>query len=172
MNGPEVRYIAIGQVLRAHGVRGEVSVTVLTDFPERFETTEWVYLGSEFEAEAYHIKSYRWHKKNILLTLSGVTDRTQAEKLTGQYVQVPIEDAVALPEGSYYLFELLGLQVVTTAGEILGTVDDVLETGSNSVLVVKNGDRNEVLLPYILDVVKSVNLETGQVVVTLIDGLI
>ena len=88
---PELRYLAIGRVTRAHGVRGEISVAVLTDFPERFEITEWVYLGDEFEAMPYRLEKYRWHKKNVLLTLGGVTDRTQAEQLKGQLVQVPIE---------------------------------------------------------------------------------
>ena len=68
---PELRYLAIGRVVKAHGVRGEISVAVLTDFPERFDTTEWVYLGNEFEAEVYQLKNFRWHKKNVLLTLEG-----------------------------------------------------------------------------------------------------
>ena len=100
---PEFRYLAIGRVVRAHGVRGELSVAVLTDFPERFETTEWVYLGNEFEAEPYRLEKHRWHKQNVLLTLAEVNDRTEAEQLTGLLVQVPVEDAVPLPEGGSYL---------------------------------------------------------------------
>jgi 16S rRNA processing protein RimM len=76
----------VGRVVRAHGLRGEVSVTLLTDFPERFETTEWVYLGNEFEATPYRLEKYRWHKQNLLLTLAGVTDRNGAEQLKGQRI--------------------------------------------------------------------------------------
>ena len=100
LDKPELRYLAIGRVTRAHGVRGEISVSILTDFPERFESTEWVYLGNEFEATPYRLKAYRWHKKNVLLSLDGITNRTQAEQLRGQFVQIPVEDAVPLPEGS------------------------------------------------------------------------
>jgi len=178
-NGPdqnsdwvEPRYMAIGRVIRAHGIRGELSVAVLTDFPERFEATEWVYLGNEYQADRYHLENYRWHKKNVLLTLGGVTDRTQAEQLKGQLVQVPIEEAVALPEGGYYLFQLIGLRVVTTTGAFLGELTDILETKANDVLIVTDQNQKEVLLPAIPDVIRSIDLAQGQVVVEIIDGLI
>ena len=171
MRRPELRYLAIGRIVRAHGLRGEVSIAVLTDFPERFETTEWVYLGDEFEATAYRIESYRWHKQNILLTLAGVSDRTQAEKLRGQFVQVPLEEAVSLPEGTYYLYQLIGLEVTSTTGEFLGVITDIIETGANDVYVVEK-DGQKILLPAIPDVIKTVDILNGVMVVQVIDGLI
>lgn len=169
---PELRYLAIGRIVRAHGIKGEVSVTVLTDFPERFGSTEWVYVGNETDADAYRLQSHRWHKNNVLLTLDGVTDRTHAQQLTGQLVQVPMADAVPLPEGSYYVYQLVGLQVFTTAGEPLGTVVDIFETGANDVLVVQNEAQQEILLPSIPDVLKSADLDQKRITVELIDGLI
>jgi 16S rRNA processing protein RimM len=169
-SSPELRYLAIGKVVRAHGIRGEISVNVLTDFPERFETTEWVYLGNEFEATPYRIEKSRWHKDNVLLTLAGITDRTEAERLRGQYVQVPIKEATPLPEGSYYLYQLIGLEVITVENQSLGTITEVLETGANDVYVVR-GDK-EVLIPAVADVIKAVDLEKGQVIVQLMEGLI
>lgn len=166
------RYLAIGRVTRAHGVRGEISVVVLTEFPERFDTTEWVYLGNEMEADAYRVKKHRWHKINVLLTLEGVTDRTAAEQLRGLLVQVPVEDAVPLPEGSYYLYQVIGLPVFTTEGERLGVLSNMLETKANNVYVVLNENGKEILLPVISDVVKSIDLQKGQIVVELIEGLI
>jgi 16S rRNA processing protein RimM len=168
---PELRYLAVGKIVRAHGLRGEVSVAVLTEFPERFETTEWVYLGNEFEATPYRLESYRWHKDNVLLTLAGVTNRTQAEALRGQLVQVPLEEAVALPEGSYYLYQLIGLQVKTVEGEFLGIITSIMETGANDVYVVQNQGR-ELLLPAIPDVIKTIDLANGLMVVQVIEGLI
>lgn len=165
------RYLAIGRVNRAHGLRGELSVTVLTEFPERFETTSWVYLGNEFEAEPYRLEKFRWHKKHILLTLSGITDRTQAEQFRGQFVQVPTEEAVPLPEGSYYLYQLIGLTVITTGGQTLGAVVDIIETGANDVYVVGKGEQS-VLVPAIPQVVRSIDIDRGEMVVELIDGLI
>jgi 16S rRNA processing protein RimM len=171
MHQPELRYLAIGKVVRAHGLRGELSVSVLTEFPERFETTAWVYLGGPYEAVPYRVAGYRWHQQNVLLTLDGITDRTQAEQFKSQYVQVPIEEAVPLPEGEVYLYQLIGLQVFTAAGELLGAITDVLETGANDVYVVSNGDR-EILLPAIPSVVLAVDVPAGRITVELIDGLI
>jgi 16S rRNA processing protein RimM len=168
---PELRYLAIGRVVRAHGLRGELSVTVLTEFPDRFEIMEWVYLGNEFEASPYRIEGYRWHKDNILLTLAGITDRTQAEALRGQLVQIPVEEAAPLPEGQYYLYQLIGLQVFTTQGEKLGTISQILETGANDVYVVENDDR-QILLPGIPEVVQAIDIARGQMLVNVIDGLI
>lgn len=168
---PEVRYLAVGKVIRAHGLHGELSVAVLTEFPERFETMEWVYLGDEFEATPYRLEGYRWHKRNILMTLAGISDRAQAQALRGQYVQIPIEEATALPQGEYYLYQLVGLQVITTAGENLGTVADIIETGANDVFVVEMNDR-QILLPGIPEVVEAIDLAKGQMIVNLIDGLI
>ena len=168
---PELRYLAIGRVVRAHGLRGEISVAVLTEFPERFEATEWVYLGDEFEATPYRLESYRWHKKNVLLTLSGIINRTQAEQLRGQFVQVPLEEAVPLPEGAYYLYQLIGLRVITIDGEYLGSVVDIIETGANDVYVVDH-EGQQILLPAVLDIIRSVDVEAGEMVVQVIDGLI
>jgi len=168
---PELRYLAIGKVVRAHGLQGELSMSVLTEFPERFETIEWVYLGDEFEAVPFRLLSYRWHKQHLLLTLEGITERSQAEQFRGQYVQVPIEEAIPLPEGIQYLYQLIGLNVITVEGENLGTVVDIIETGANDVFIVNDGNR-EILLPDIPDVIEAVDLENGRLIVKLLDGLI
>jgi 16S rRNA processing protein RimM len=169
---PEFRYIAIGRVVRAHGIKGEISVAVMTDFPERFGTTEWVYLGNETEAEPYRIISHRWHKSNVLLTLEAVPDRTTAEALQGLWVQVPIEAVTPLPDGSYYLYQLVGLEVVTINGQYLGELTDILETKANDVYIIKAPDQPELLLPAIPDVIQEVDLENGRMTVKLLEGLI
>lgn len=165
--GPELHYLTIGRVKRAHGLRGELSVIVLTDFPERFEITESVYLAGQ----PYRLESYRWHQKNILLSLRGITDRSQAEQFKGELVQIPVEEAMPLPDGVYYLYQLIGLQMVTTAGQPLGTVVDIIETGANDVYVVEQEGR-ELLIPATDEVVQAVDLEQGRITVRLIEGLI
>ncbi|MEW5960442.1 MAG: ribosome maturation factor RimM [Chloroflexota bacterium] len=169
---PELRYLAIGKVVRAHGLRGELSVAVLTDFPDRFETMEWVYVGNEFEAFPFRVEHYRWHKDNILLTLAGIANRSQAEALRGQLIQIPVDEAVPLPEGEYYLYQLIGLQVVTVDGQKLGTISQILETGANDVYVVDNSHGRQLLLPGTPEVVQAIDIEQGRMVVKVIDGLI
>ncbi len=171
LHQPELRYLAIGKITRVHGLKGEVSVAVLTEFPERFEITRQVYVGDSFEAVPYQITHHRWHKGHVLLTFAGITNRTDAEPLKGQLVQIPLAEAMPLPDGEVYIFQLLGLEVFTVEGQRLGVLVDVLETGANDVYVVDNQGR-EILLPAINDVIKTIDLEQARMVVEVMEGLI
>ncbi len=166
---PEPRYLIIGQVMRAHGLRGEVKVKILTDFPERFGLLKTVYLGDE--ARPYELEGFRLQRKGALLKLAGCDDRSAAEKLRGQVVQIPIEEAMPLGEDEYYVHQIEGLTVWTTDGERLGVIRDVLFTGSNEVYVVEGDDRSEILIPAIAQVVQEVDLDGGRLIVELIEGL-
>jgi 16S rRNA processing protein RimM len=167
----EPRFIAIGRIVRPHGVRGELLVEVLTDFPERFNHMELVYLGDADKAEAWPVRAARWHKDRVLLSLEGCQDRTSAEQLRGLLVQIPIEEAMLLPEDEYYPHQLMGLEVRTVEGEELGRISDIMFTNANEVYVV-TGRRGQILLPAIADVVKQVDLEAGRLVVEIIEGLL
>ncbi len=169
-NSSEPRFIAIGRIIRAHGLRGELAVEVLTDFPERFDTIEVVYLGDSQRADIWEVAATRWNKNRILLTLEGCEDRTTAEGMRGLLVQIPIEEAMSLPEDEYYPHELVGLDVVTVDGEELGRISEVIFTNANEVYVVV-GPRGQVLLPAIADVIDHVDLKAGRISVKLMDGL-
>ena len=167
----EPRFIAIGRILRPHGIRGDVLVEVLTDFPERFKTLRAVYLGNALEAEPRQVRQARWHNHRILLGLEGCEDRTGAEQLRGLLVQVPIQEVMPLPEDEYYPYQLVGLYVVTGEGAELGKLSEVVFTNANEIYVV-TGPRGKILLPAIADVIERVDLEEGRIVVNLIEGLI
>lgn len=163
--------VAVGRVVGAHGIRGELKIEVLTDFPERFAPrSQLLLVTSEGLARLTTVLSSREHKRHILLSVEGVTDRTAAEKLRGSYLKIRAEDLVPLAPGRYYQFQLLGLNVVTETGESLGHVEEILPTGGNLVLAVRDGEK-EVLLPYIDDVVLKVDVETGRMTVRLMEGL-
>jgi len=117
------------------------------------------------------VTATRWHKDRVLLTLQGCEDRTAAERLRGLLVQVPIEEAMPLSEDEYYAHELIGLDVVTVEGEDLGRISEVLFTNANDVYVVV-GPRGQILLPAIADVIVRVDLDAGQMVVRLMEGLV
>jgi 16S rRNA processing protein RimM len=165
-NAPE--WLVVGKVLAAFGTKGELRVMSQTDFPQRFEPGERLFV--EREPEPFTIESCRWHKGQPLLKLGGVDDRDRAEMLHGRYLRVPGEQLAELEEGEYYLFQVLGLTVVTEAGLELGTIGDVLQTGANDVYVVPT-PKGELLLPAIKDVVKDVDLKAGRMVVSLLPGL-
>lgn len=165
---PEPAFLAIGRVLRPHGVRGELRVEIHTDYPERYGVYRRVYLGPNYTG--YQIKGHRFHQGRVLLRLCEVTDRTAAEALRGQWVYIAIEDAVPLAEGQVYLHQMLGLRVLTVEGEELGEVVDLIETGANLVYVVR-GMQGEILIPDIPEVVEAIDVEAGKLIVRLIEGL-
>ena len=167
----EPRFVAIGQIVHPHGLRGEVAVEVWTDFPERFAPLSVVYLGDAVSAERRQVVSVRWHKDRVLLAFQGCTDRTCADGLRGLLVQIPVEEAMPLPEGEYYPHQLVGLSAVGVDGEDLGHIVDVLFTKANEIYVVK-GPRGELWLPAVADVVERIDLEERRVIVRLVPGLI
>jgi 16S rRNA processing protein RimM len=164
----------VGQVLRPHGVRGEVRVKILTGYPERLEQHACFYLARPASPEAvrrYPVEQLRLHQDVLLLKLGGCDDRNTADALRGMLVQIPAAEAVPLEEGEYYLFQLVGMQVETEDGEHLGRVTQVLETGANDVYIVQ-GSRGEMLLPAIEDVMVELDLESRRMVVRLTPGLL
>ncbi len=175
MPSSEPAFLLLGQVLRPHGVRGELRINVLTSYPERIVPGTEVYLGSNPDDAAsavrYVVKGARTHHQYLILQLEGINDRNEADFLREQFVMVRLEDAVPLEEDEFYLFQALGLKVYTEEGEHLGEVTEVLETGANDVYVVQ-GERGEILLPAIDECVLDVDIEAGKMTVRLIEGLL
>lgn len=162
-------YIAIGQIVGAWGVHGDVKVNLHTDFPERFRTTEIVYLG--VQARPVRVLKSRLHKGQALLRLEGYKTPEAVEALRDLWVQVPETAVVPLPEGEHYVFEMIGLAVHTTDGRYLGQIVEVLLTGANEVLVVQS-DAGEVLIPYLNSIVVEEDVRGGQIVIEAVPGLL
>jgi 16S rRNA processing protein RimM len=164
--------VAVARVVGAHGLRGELVCSLLTDFPERFQRTREVLVGDLLEPR--RVERHRLHADRVVLKLAGVDDRPAAEALRGALVQVPIEQAVDLPPGSYYWHEVVGLRVEDRQGRYLGTVSEVIPTGANDVYVVRSSDGSpaETLLPAIKDVILEIDRESGLMRVELIPGLV
>ena len=167
------RYLAVGNIRGAHGIRGEVKVELLTDYPERFKPGAAMYLGSEDHARPVEIAAVRPHQEYLLVKLSPVPDRDAAQALVGQLLLIPEEQAMPLGEHENYAHDLLGLTVTTTEGRTLGELTDILTTGANDVYVVTGPEgKGEVLIPALRDVVLSVDLAAGRMVVALPEGLL
>lgn len=160
--------LAVGRVLRPHGVRGDLLLETLTDFPQHLSEVETVYLGEP--PVAHPLTSARVHRGQLILRLTDVTTREAADEFRRQLVQIKSVAAAPLPPGTYYHHQLLGLPVVTEAGEALGALVEVLETGANDVYVVQ-GEGGELLLPAIRSVILRIDLAARQITVRLPDGL-
>jgi 16S rRNA processing protein RimM len=168
-SGEEPRLLVIGEVLRPQGVKGEVRVRMLTDFPERFRVLKRVYLGQTLKPVI--VEGVRFHHGYALLKFADYDDRTTADSLRHLLVQIPVEEAMPLEEDEYYLYQIVGLAAWTEQGEYLGRVREVLNTGANDVYVIR-GPKGDILLPAIDDVVREVDLETGRLTVVLPEGLV
>jgi 16S rRNA processing protein RimM len=165
----EPRFLVIGEITKPHGVRGEMRVMPLTDRPERFTWLKEIFLGEDGET-LVPVTSARLHQNFVLLKLAGYETRDAAESLRGTKLVIPADQAIPLEEGEYYLYELIGMDVLTEAGESLGEITDVIETGANNVFVVRGAER-ELLIPDIPDVVLDIDFEDGRMIVRPLPGL-
>ena len=166
---PEARegFRAIGRVERPWGLRGEIKVLPLTDFPERFDPEAQLYVRGE---QRRVIRS-RWQKGRVYLTLSGVERVDAAEALRGELLEVPADDTPDFSDGEYYVDDIEGCEVATAAGDSLGTVREVLQPGANDVYVVARPGRRDLLVPALRDIVLEVDVEAKRITVDLPDGL-
>ena len=175
-------YLAVGQIVGVHGLRGELKVESYSDNPERFAAGATLFLGEELEPIT--VESMRPHKTNLLVKCAGIAGREEAEAVRGLWFFVPEAEAAALDEGEYWIHDIIGLTVVGDDGRVLGKIVDVLATGANDVYVVRPEaatgpagaegarGRRELLIPAIADVVESVDLAAGKLHIRLVEGLL
>jgi 16S rRNA processing protein RimM len=163
--------ITIGKAVKPFGVKGEMKVEPMTDFPDRFRGLTRVHLVSPAGKELVRkVTSVRYADKTPLLLFEGFDSPERARELNGWFIKVPREEAAPLPDGAYYWFELIGMEVVSESGETLGTIVDVFETGSNDVYVMKQG-KKEVYIPATKEIVKQVDRAAKRMVIRPIEGL-
>lgn len=167
----EPLYLAVGKLRRPHGIRGEIVMEMLTDFPERFRAGAVVYVGPR--RVPLTLRSVRPHRDRLLVAFEGYENRSQVEALRNLLVAVPSDEVPPPEEGEIYLHQLLGLRVVTDEGMPLGRLVEILETGANDVYIVEpEGGGAEILLPAIDEVVLHIDLERGEMTVHLLEGLL
>lgn len=166
------RYVAVGHIVAPHGIRGEVKVELMTDFPERYRPGAKFYLGdlAGTAVTPVQVTAARPHQDAMLVKLASVPDRNAAELLRDQYLLILEEDLMVLGEHENYVHDLIGLQVFAADGEVLGELTEVLFTRANDVYVV-TGPQGEVLLPALREVVLHVDLAARRMTVAVPDGL-
>lgn len=169
MTASDKRDIVIGAVVAPFGVRGELKVVVRTDFPERFDKGRLVTLksakGTRFTTK---VEASSAHKGGIILKLQGIDDKNAAEDLRGAEFVIDKSEVAKLPEGSYYHYELIGLNVVTDDGREVGEIVDILQSGANDVYETSTG----VLIPAIKQIVVKIDAKEGLMVIHPMPGLL
>ena len=164
--------LEIGQIVNTFGIKGFVKVNPFVDDVSRFNDLKKVYLKRNKELKELEVEDVKYHKNMVLVKFKGIDRVEEAEALRNSYLEVDRENAIELQEGEYFIADLLGLNVVTEEGKTLGKLDDIFNTGSNDIYVVKAEDGKQLLLPAISEVIKKINLNENKIVVHLLEGLI
>ena len=163
-------FLVIGKLRRPHGLKGDILMEVLTDFPERIKAGEQVFVGEKFDELQF--RSCFWHGKLMRISFEGFNNPESVGEYRNNYVYVRRENVTELPEGEYYHHQLIGLKVLSDEGVTLGIITSILETGANDVLKVEDEQSREVLIPVIEQVVQDVDFDSGTILVHLIPGLL
>ena len=166
-----LEYLSIGQIINIHGFRGEVKVYPLTDDISRFKKLKVVYVEENTQLVKYEVESLKFLSNTVIMKLKGIDTEEAANKLRNFYVKVDRKSAIKLPRDSYFICDLIDLEVYDGKSGFLGTVGDVLQTGSNDVYVVKTGGK-DILIPALKEVVKEIDLKNKKIMVELPEGLI
>ncbi|NOY52116.1 MAG: 16S rRNA processing protein RimM [Deltaproteobacteria bacterium] len=170
-SGSMEEWIEVGTVFRKHGIRGEVKVYPLTDSPRRFLDLEEVVLEDPAgKRQKVRIDRVRFQKDRLILHFAGLDTLDEIEPFLKSRILIHRSQALPLGEGRYYHADIIGLAVVSEEGLDLGSVTEILETGSNDVYVVRKG-KKEILIPAIAEVVRKVDLARGEMIIHVMEGL-
>lgn len=167
-------YLVLGKILRPHGIQGELRMSVQTDYPERVGKLKTVYLGKsdhDRNPQPYTVAGARLHKDYVLIRFAESPTRNDAELLRGRTVMVSMADAIPLDDDEFYLYQLIGMQVVTEDQTVIGIVKDIIETGANDVYVLTT-DTGEVLVPAHEETLVNIDIDAEIITMKLPDGLL
>ncbi|GAK38538.1 protein RimM [Paenibacillus sp. TCA20] len=167
------QFFNVGKIVNTHGIRGELKVLPLTDFPEeRFAKGSKLVIDTGEGQQPVTVESARLHKNMFVVRLNDFTNINEVEKYKGMMLKVSAEYQTELSEDEFYFHQIVGCEVVTDEGEALGTIKEILTPGANDVWVVKANNGKEILLPYIDDVILHVDVVNQKVTVHLMEGLV
>ncbi|OEH85791.1 hypothetical protein BHU72_03135 [Desulfuribacillus stibiiarsenatis] len=162
----------VGKIVNTQGIKGELRIVPVTDFPDRFQRgEEFIVEDAKGQQFVTIVESARPHKNFILLKFKDMNSINDVEKWKGGELFVTEENLAPLEEGEYYFHQLIGLQVYTEDQVHVGTLDDILQTGANDVYVVKRPGQKDLLLPVIDECIREVNLDKNQIIVYIMPGL-
>lgn len=165
-------FVIIGRIIKPHGVRGAVKVEPITEDPKRYVDLDKIFIGTEDQpGEIFEIDRVQFQHKIVILTLKGIESRNLAEALRDSFIHIPADQVLALPDGSTYIFDLIGLNVFTNKNEYVGTVTNYQEYPANNVFVVEH-ENHEFLIPDVPDIVEDIDLDAGKVLINPIPGLL
>lgn len=165
-------FLEVGQIVNTHGIKGYVKIVPFTNYIERFDELEKVYIKKRNETINLDIEDVKYQKNMVLVKFKGIERIEEAETLKNSSVLINRDSAISLEEGEYFIVDLIGLEVYTDEDKLLGKLEDIYNTGSNDIYVVKDELGKTILLPALKKVIKDIDLENKKMTVHLIEGLI
>ena len=165
-------FLEVGQIVNYYGIKGFFKVVPFTDDITRFDDLKTIYIEKNKKLEEKEIEEVKYHKHLVLLKLKGIDDINDTEQYKNCILKIDRKDAVELPENTYFITDMIGINVYTEEDVLLGTLVDIFPTGSNDVYVVKDELGKQILLPAIGEVIKNVDVKAKKMIVKLIPGLV
>jgi len=165
-------FITIGKVVSTQGNKGEFKVLPLTDSTDRFKNITSIFIRKNINRKILNIEKIRFKENMVILKSKDIENIEEAKMIVGSFLEVERKNAVKLPKDTYFIFEIIGLEVYDENDIFLGKIENVISTGSNDVYIVKGENKKELFIPAIREVVKNVNLEKKRITINMVDGLI
>ena len=162
----------VGVISSTHGVRGEVKVYPTTDDVKRFKKLKEAILDTGREQKLLEIETVKFFKQFVILKFKGIDSINDIEKYKGKSLLVDREHAVKLKKDEYFIADMIGMRVVTEAGQAFGTLKEVIETGANDVYIIDTKEHGEVLVPAIKQCILDVDIENSTMRIHLLEGLV
>ncbi len=162
--------LEVGQIVNSYGIKGFIKVVPLVDNNNQFKEFKKLYVPEKKTYRELKIEEVKFSKNLVLLKVEGIETIEEALKLKNLYLYAKRED-IKLEEGAHFIVDLIGLEVYTEEGELLGILKEILQPGANDVYIVENNKKEQILLPVIPDVVKNIDTQERKIIVRLLNGL-
>ncbi|MEN2464596.1 ribosome maturation factor RimM [Ornithinibacillus sp. FSL M8-0202] len=169
----EEKMFTVGKIINTHGIRGDLKVLRVSDFDDRFKVGNLLYLvTNEKVVRELEIDGHRIHKGFDLIHFKGLNNINDVEHYKGSTLKIKESQLTELDENEYYYHEIIGCEVFTTDEESIGKVKEILAPGANDVWVVKQPKGKDILIPYIEEVVKEIDVDHKRIVIEPMEGLL
>ncbi len=162
--------LKVGKIINTHGIKGGLKVFPLTDYMERFEELDWVYIDGD--NKKFYIKNVKYMPSVVLLFFEGYENIDSVEKFKNRYIYIGESQREDLPENTHYITDIIGLDVYTVKNEYIGKVEDIIQTGSNDVYVIRDENSKEIMIPAVDRFIPKICLEEEKVIIDPIEGMI